>query len=141
MNSNKDQQQQPSPTGVRLHNAPSSAAARFSLSPPAAHSPNHGSLSQHQPWLSEPQLPLTSFESAAFTMTMAIFSFCLTLFTLCALYQGLQNIPVSQQSSTKQMTLRNQTFFCILMPIVIIYYTKLALADYIRALCERGADK
>ena len=35
------------------------------------------------------------------------------------------------------MSLRNQTFFCLLLPIVIIYYTKLTLHDYIRAFCTR----
>ena len=35
------------------------------------------------------------------------------------------------------MSLRNQTFFCILVPIVIIYYTKLTLEDYIKSLFSK----
>ena len=76
-------------------------------------------------------LPAAAFETAAFTSTSAIFSIVLTLFTLSALYQGLQNL---QLSSSKQVSLRNQTFFCLLLPIVIVYYTKLALNEYVKSL-------
>eukprot|EP00347_Sterkiella_histriomuscorum_P016967 403351167 len=81
-----------------------------------------------------PALSVATFESAAFTSTSAIFSIGLTLFTLSALYQGLQNIALA---SSKQNSLRNQTFFCILVPIVIIYYTKLTLQDYIKSLFNK----
>lgn len=81
-----------------------------------------------------PTLSSATFESAAFTSTSAIFSIGLTMFTLSALYQGLQNIALN---SSKQMSLRNQTFFCILVPIVIIYYTKLTLEDYIKSLFSK----
>lgn len=39
------------------------------------------------------------------------------------------------------MSLRNQTFFCLLVPIVIIYYTKLTLEDYIKALFSRHYEE
>jgi len=39
------------------------------------------------------------------------------------------------------MSLRNQTFFCILVPIMIVYYTKLALEDYINSIFSRSKDE
>jgi hypothetical protein len=39
------------------------------------------------------------------------------------------------------MSLRNQTFFCILVPIVIIYYTKLTLEDYIKSLFSKHYEE
>ncbi|CDW77365.1 UNKNOWN [Stylonychia lemnae] len=85
-----------------------------------------------------PALSVATFESAAFTSTSAIFSIGLTLLTLFTLYQGLQNISLN---SSKQMSLRNQTFFCVLVPIVIIYYTKLTLEDYINAKIKSSKNK
>lgn len=35
------------------------------------------------------------------------------------------------------MSLRELTFFCILLPIVIFYYAKLTLQDYVRAFCNK----
>ncbi|TNV84905.1 hypothetical protein FGO68_gene13634 [Halteria grandinella] len=68
-------------------------------------------------------------ESTAFTSTAAILSFSLTIFTLFALYTGLQNIPAA---TSQQQSLRSQTFMCMLIPICLIYFTKMALEDYIR---------
>jgi len=75
-----------------------------------------------------------NFYSAAVTGTHVIFSILLTLITLSALYHGLQQF---QMTSERQVSLRNQTFFCLLCPIVIIYYTMLTLKDYIRAICTK----
>ena len=38
------------------------------------------------------------------------------------------------------MTLRNQAFFCILIPLIFIYYTKIALADYFKAIFTQTYD-
>lgn len=35
------------------------------------------------------------------------------------------------------MSLRELTFFCILLPIVIIYYAKLTLSEYVRAFSNK----
>jgi len=40
-------------------------------------------------------------------------------------------------TSAKEMSLRELTFFCILVPIVIIYYAKLTLQEYVRAFCNK----
>jgi hypothetical protein len=72
--------------------------------------------------------------SAAVTSTEVVFSLILSLLTLSALYHGLQQFSMANE---KQVSLRNQTFFCLLLPIVLIYYTKLTLHDYIRSLCNR----
>jgi hypothetical protein len=40
-------------------------------------------------------------------------------------------------TSSKQKSLRELTFFCVLLPIVSIYYAKLTLQDYVRALCNK----
>lgn len=47
-------------------------------------------------------MPSVSTYEAAYTTTSAIFSMSLTVFTLSALYQGIQNIPIT---STKQYAL------------------------------------
>jgi len=65
-----------------------------------------------------------SFYRAAFTSTSAIFIVLFVLVTLGSLYRGLHEF---QMTSAKEMSLRELTFFCILLPIVIIYYAKLTL--------------
>ena len=67
-----------------------------------------------------------SIQEAACTTTSVIFSLCLTIFTLSALHQGVQNIPLN---SLKQEVLRNQLFFCIMIPMVIIYFSKLSMYE------------
>lgn len=69
-------------------------------------------------------------ESAAITSTTALVSIVLTAFTLFALYTGLQNnvtVVTSQQQS-----LRVQIQLCLLLPLAILYFTKVALEDYMR---------
>jgi hypothetical protein len=66
-------------------------------------------------------------EEAAYTTTSVFFCIALTLFTLSALYQGMQNIPLS---STKQSSLKSQAFVCMIVPIVVVYYAKLAISNY-----------
>ncbi len=39
--------------------------------------------------------------------------------------------------SSKTKSLRELTFFCVLLPIVSIYYAKLTLQDYVRAMCNK----
>ena len=83
--------------------------------------------SSQQAALSRSQRCLT--DNVACSSAMAILCIVLTVFTLFALYTGLQNIPVT---TSVQQSLRNQTFICILIPLVFIYYTKMALVDYMR---------
>ena len=59
----------------------------------------------------------------------------MTAFTLFALYTGLQNIPVT---TAQQDSLRSQTFLCLLVPLCVLYFTKVALADYIRTIYSFG---
>lgn len=59
----------------------------------------------------------------------------LTVFTLSSLYVGLQNIPVT---TSQQQSLRTQTFLCLLVPFVFLYFTKIALSDYIRMIMSFG---
>ena len=81
-----------------------------------------------------PSVATATFYKAAITSTSAIFSVLLTLFTLTVLYQGLQKF---QMVTAKQESLRNHTFFCILLPIVVIYFAKITLLDYLKSLCSR----
>ena len=71
-------------------------------------------------------------ESAAITGTTAIVSIVLTAFTLFALYTGLQN-NVSVVTS-QQQSIRVQIQLCLLLPLVVVYFTKVALEDYLRTL-------
>lgn len=71
-------------------------------------------------------------ESAAITSTTAIVSLVLTAFTLFALYTGLQNNVTAVTS--QQQSLRVQIQLCLLLPLVIVYFTKVALEDYLRTL-------
>jgi succinate dehydrogenase hydrophobic anchor subunit len=71
-------------------------------------------------------------ENAAITSTTAIVSIFLTVFTLFALYTGLQNNVVVVTS--QQQSLRVQIQLCLLLPLVVVYFTKVALEDYLRTL-------
>lgn len=71
-----------------------------------------------------------TIEEAAYTTTSAIFSMGLTLFTLSALYQGMHNIPLT---TNKHLTLKSLVFLCLLVPIVAVYYAKMALEDYYKS--------
>ena len=77
-------------------------------------------------------------EEAAYTTTSVFVCITLTLFTLSALYQGMQNIPLS---STKQSSLKSQAFVCMVIPIVIVYYAKIALTSYMSSFFASEDDR
>jgi hypothetical protein len=79
---------------------------------------------------------LTTFivSEAACTLSTAVFSLGLALFTLTTLFQGIQNIPLH---SIRQSALKNQVFLCIITPIVIVYFAKLTWIDFIQATKKR----
>lgn len=55
-------------------------------------------------------------------------SLFLTAFTLFALYTGLQNNVATVTS--QQQSLRTQIQLCLLLPLVALYFTTVALKDY-----------
>jgi hypothetical protein len=66
----------------------------------------------------------------AITSTTALVSIFLTAFTLFALYTGLQNnVTVF---TAQQATLKNQIQLCLLLPLLLVYFTVIALEDYVR---------
>ena len=78
----------------------------------------------HQSLLSE------EGQHVAITSTTALVSIFLTVFTLFALYTGLQNnVTVF---TAQQATLKNQIQICILLPLLLTYFTVIALEDYVR---------
>lgn len=60
---------------------------------------------------------------------------CLTAFTLFVLFTGLQNIPVT---TAQQQSLSSQTFLCLLVPICALYFSRIALTDYIKIFYSFG---
>jgi hypothetical protein len=64
-----------------------------------------------------------------------VFISLFTVVTVWSLYYGLQEFDMS--GSSKQRSLRELTFFCVLLPIVSLYYAKLTLQDYVRAMCNK----
>ena len=69
-------------------------------------------------------------QHVAITSTTALVSIFLTAFTLFALYTGLQNnVTVF---TAQQATLKNQIQLCILLPLLLTYFTVIALEDYVR---------
>jgi len=64
-----------------------------------------------------------------------VFISLFTVVTVWSLYYGLQEFDMG--GSSKQRSLRELTFFCVLLPIVSLYYAKLTLQDYVRAMCNK----
>ena len=66
----------------------------------------------------------TSYKSVVFTAAHAILCIVLTLATLSLLFSVLEALPLVV-SSDKQDSLKWQTFFCLLLPLVILYYSQI----------------
>ena len=79
---------------------------------------------------SDDQYSNVTHQHVAITSTTALVSIFLTAFTLFALYTGLQNNVTVFTS--QQATLKNQIQLCLLLPLLMIYFTVVALEDYVR---------
>jgi hypothetical protein len=72
-----------------------------------------------------PRLSLqTSYKSVVFTAAHAILSIVLTVATLSLLFSVLEALPI-ESNSHKQDALKLQTFLCLLVPLVILYYSQI----------------
>jgi len=81
----------------------------------------------------------TSYKSVVFTAAHAVLSVVLTLATLSLLFSVLEALPLDSNSD-KQDSLKWQTFFCLLLPLVILYYSQIIALVKLHRKVKPNAD-